>query len=217
MKKMKGTVYLLAMVALACLTLQVPAIEAAPSINLFDYFFCRGIGDSWTYKYTEYVTPPVVPLFTVTTFLINSGEYEGKIYWGDFVKPDGKTSHSIISLAPEPLLCELDKIMDNPFDPTTGAWYFRKLDKLSVPAGNFKDILLKIDLDKRFGPNSGNSIFKLPTSIPYGVTHVQWLARKVGILKDMDFNEIGPTGYTYELISRRGRNVVPSVAVLLGE
>ena len=82
MKKMKGTVYLLAMVALACLTLQVPAIEAAPSINLFDYFFCRGIGDSWTYKYTEYVTPPVVPLFTVTTFLINSGEYEGKIYWG---------------------------------------------------------------------------------------------------------------------------------------
>ena len=211
---MKRTVYLLAMAALIWFTLWVSTVNAATTIKLTDYWFCRGIGDSWTYEYTQ---PLGLDPFTVTITLITSGEYAGKIRWGDVVKPDGSKNYNISSydnnnfilynsnnqkIDPPlkiPITYELEKMADNPANPANGAWYFLKLDKLTVPAGTFYHILLKLDLDKNFGPNLGNTLFHLPANIPYGVTHAEWSALGVGILMDMDFNAAGQVGPIYQL------------------
>ncbi len=230
---MKKAVYFLAMAALAWLTVQVSAIEAGATIKLTDYWFSKGVGDSWTYQYTQ---PLGLADFTVTITRITSGIYLDKLRWGDIVKPDGKKTYNIISYdtdnfylyanedaefnppIPLPLNYKLETVVDNPGNPTTGAWFFRKLDKWTVPAGTYKDILLKIDLDKRFGPNQANTLFNLPASIPYGVTHAGWSARGVGILMDKDFDEYGQAGNSYTLKSTNatpGGKSLPSVVMLL--
>jgi len=62
------------------------------------------------------------------------------------------------------------------------------MTRLTVPAGTYYDVLLKIDLDKSFGRNNANDFFGLPGSITYGVTNADWSARHVGTLQDMDFD-----------------------------
>jgi hypothetical protein len=92
---------------------------------------------------------------------------------------------------------------------------------LTVPAGTFYNVVLKLDLNKNFGPNNGNILFGLPPSIPYGVTHAEWFALHVGELQDMDFDAAtGAPGDTYQLKStnaRPGGRVVPAIMPLLNE
>ena len=208
----------LAMPLLVCSSLVVLHTEIhAATIKLTDYWVSKGPGDVWTYGYTQ---PSGIPDFIVAITTVPSGTYAGKYRMGDYRKPDGSIVWRIVSWDANnltmfydnqhgayeppvtmPLSYELEKVLANPSNPTSGIWYFKKLPTLTVPAGTYSDILLKIDLDKNFGPNAGNILFGLPSSITYGVTHATWYARGVGELQDMDFDATGAAGATYQLKS----------------
>lgn len=213
--------------SLTCLALILPiAAFGAATINLADYWFCRGVGDSWTFGYTN----PLGALdFTVAITRVTSDPYAGKLRMGDFREPNGFTWYQIVSYDASyfylyyssknnqtynpavqmPLTYELETMVANPANPATGAWYFKKLDKLTVPAGTYTNILLKLDLDKNYGPNVANNLFGLPTSITYGVTHAGWYGRYAGELQDMDFDALtGAIGDTYTL---KSTNVNPNI------
>jgi hypothetical protein len=192
----------LLMLALVLMTL--PAVDAgAATIKLSDYWMSRGVGDSWTYGYTQ---PTGVLDFTVAITL-ETGIYMGKYRIGNYRDPDGTTYYQIVAFdsnffylyydskhnttfppAQIPITQPLETLVPNPANPGKGYWYFKKVAKLTVPAGTYYDVLLKIDLDKSFGPNNGNTYFGLPATIPYGVTHADWSARRVGILRDTNFD-----------------------------
>ncbi|MBU4448015.1 MAG: hypothetical protein KKD99_05465, partial [Proteobacteria bacterium] len=193
------------LVMLVLILMTLPAtVTGTATIKLSDYWFSRGLGDSWTYGYTQ---PSGVPDFTVAITLVNEGVYSGKYRMGDYRNPDGTTYYNIVAFdndflylyydskhnetfdppAKIPITQELETMVPNPANPNTGLWYFKKLSKLTVPAGTYYDVLLKIDLDRNYGRNSANIYFGLPETIPYGVTHAEWSARHVGTLQDMDF------------------------------
>jgi len=95
------------------------------------------------------------------------------------------------------------------------------MTRLTVPAGTYYDVLLKIDLDKSFGRNNANDFFGLPGSITYGVTHADWSARHVGTLQDMEFDaNTGAPGNTYVLKSTNAKPwgvIIPAVNLLLAD
>ena len=218
-KKILPPLLILVMILMAWPT----AAASAATIKLSDYWLSRGLGDSWTY---EYVQPSGVPDFTVAITLVTEGVYSGKYRMGDYRNPDGTTYYQIVSydsnflylyydskdgIAFEmpiqiPVTQELETAVPNPANPNTGLWYFKKLPKLTVAAGTFYDVLLKIDLDTRFPRNGANNYFELPETIAAGVTHADWSARQVGILQDTDFDaESGVPGAIYWLKSTNAR------------
>jgi hypothetical protein len=209
---------------LVLILMVLPAADAGTgTIKLSDYWSSRGLGDSWTYGYSQ---PSVVADFTVAITLITEGNYEGKYRIGDYRNPDGTTYYQIVYFdndffylyydskhnetfdppAKIPIPQELETMVPNPASPPNGLWYFKKLSQLTVPAGTYYDVLLKIDLDTNYGRNSANTYFGLPGTIPYGVTHADWSARHVGILQDMDFDGLsGLQGPTYVLKSTNAK------------
>lgn len=223
----------LVMLALGLIALPA-AHTGAATIKLSNYLFSKGVGDVCTYGYTQ---PPGVPDFTVAITLITEGKYMGKYRVGDIRYPDGSTSYTIaffdtnffylyydknVTFDPArqiPITQELETMVPNPANPTTGFWYFKKLAKFKVPAGTYYDVLLKIDLDKSFGRNSANNFFGLPSTITYGVTHADWSARHVGTLQDMDFDAMtGMQGNTYVLKSTNAKpwgGTIPALNLLL--
>lgn len=210
------------LVMLVLIMFALPAAHtSAAAIRLTDYWISKGVGDVWTYGYTQ---PPGVPDFTVAITLITEGVYQGKYRLGDIRNPDGSTSYIIVFFdnnffylyydkdvtfnppAQIPITQELEAMVPNPANPTNGFWYFKRLAQLTVPAGTFYDVVLKIDLDKSFPPNNANDFFGLPSSITYGVTHAEWSARHVGTLQDMNFDaNTGAPGETYVLKSTNAK------------
>jgi hypothetical protein len=221
-RKMVATLVMLALVMIA-----LPAAHTgAATIKLSDYWISKGLGDIWTYGYTQ---PGGVPDFTVATTLITEGQYKEKYRQGDFRYPDGSTSYMIIFIdnnflylyydsksnttfippAQIPNTQPLETLvpnLGNPGNPQTNFWFFKRLAKITVPAGTYYDVLLKIDLDKNFPRNNANIFFGLPDTITYGVTHADYSARHVGIVQDMDFDaNTGAQGNTYELKSTNAK------------
>jgi hypothetical protein len=215
------------LVMLAMILISLPAAHAgAATIRLSDYWVSKGLGDIWTYGYTQ---PGGVPDFTLAITLMTEGQYTGKYRMGDIRYPDGSTSYNIVSIdnnffylyydskgnttfippAKIPLTQPLETLVPNPGDPgnpQTNFWYFKRLAKITVPAGTYYDVLLKIDLDTTFPPNDRNIFFGLPNTITCGVTHADWSARHVGILQDMDFDaNTGAQGNTYVLKSTNAK------------
>jgi hypothetical protein len=212
------------LVTLALVLMALPAADAgAATIKLSDYWLSKGLGDSWTYRYTQ---PTGLPDFTVAITLITGNDYNGKYRLGDYLDPDGTTYYQIVSYdnnffylyydgkhnttfnpaAQIPITQPLETMVPNPANPGTGFWYFKKLATLTVPAGTYYDVLLKIDLDTSFPPNNANTDFGLPSTITCGVTHADWSARHVGILQDMDFDaNTGAPGPTYVLKSTNAK------------
>ena len=187
------------LVTLALVLMALPAADAgAATIKLSDYWVSKGLGDSWTYGYTQ---PTGLPDFTVAITLITGNDYNGKYRIGDYLDDDGITTrYQIVSYdntyyylhydskgdmsydpaAQIPIIQELETVVPHPLKPTTDAWYFKRLASLTVPAGTYYDILLKIDLDLSFGPNAANTYFQLPDTVTYGVTDATWYARHGG-------------------------------------
>ena len=232
LRRMVATLVMLVLIMIA-----LPAAHTgAATIKLSDYWLSKGVGDVWTYGYTQ---PPGVPDFTVAITLITEGEYSGKYRMGDYRDPDGTTYYQIVAYdnnffylyydskhnttfdprAQIPITQELETVVPNPANPPTGFWYFKRLAKFTVPAGTYYDVLLKIDLDSSFGRNSANDFFGLPGTITYGVTHADWSARHVGILQDMDFDaNTGAQGNTYVLKSTNAKpwgGTIPALNLLL--
>lgn len=159
--------------------------------------------------------------------LVTEGVYEGKYRIGDYRDPDNTTYFQItdfdnnffylyydskhnttfITPAQIPITQELETLVPNPTNPNTGLWYFKKLSQLTVPAGTYYDVLLKIDLDKNYKRNNANIFFGLPETIPYGVTHADWYARHAGTLQDMDFDAL--TGVQVGTYVLKSTNVKP--------
>jgi hypothetical protein len=206
------------LVMLALVLMALPAADSgAATIKLSDYWFSKGLGDSWTYGYTQ---PSGVPDFTVAITLISGDYYTGKYRFGDHRDPYGLPYYLIVSYdnnffyiyydsetnqtfppAQIPFTQPLETMLDNPLNPTNSAWYFKRVASLTVPAGTYSDILLRIDLNKDFSPNAGNTYFELPGTIPYGVTNATWYARHVGEVQNINFNQAGEVGDTYVLES----------------
>jgi hypothetical protein len=212
------------LVMLVWILMALPAADAgSATIKLSDYWFSKGLGDSWTYGYLQ---PSGVSDFTLAITLVNEGVYSGKYRMGDYRDPDGTTYYQILAYDNNffylyydskhnttfnppfkiPIIQELEKIVPNPANANTGIWYFKKLPKLTVPAGTYYDVLLKIDLDMNYGRNNANIYFGLPDTIPYGVTHADWSSRHVGILQDIDFDALtGVPGDAYVLKSTNAK------------
>jgi hypothetical protein len=215
------------LVMLALIMIALPAAHTgAATIKLSDYWFSKGLGDVWTYGYTQ---PAGVPDFTVAITLITDGQYQGKYRQGDYRYPGGFTdyyisyidnnffylyydSHNNVTFNPPaqiPIIQPLETLVPNPGNPgnpQTSFWYFKRLAKITVPAGTYYDVLLKIDLDSTFRPNDRNIFFGLPDAITYGVTHADWSARHAGTLQDMDFDaNTGAQGNTYVLKSTNAK------------
>ena len=212
------------LVMLVLILIALPAtVTGTATIKISDYWFSRGLGDSWTYEYSQ---PSGVLDFTVAITLVNEGVYSGKYRIGDYRDPDGTTYYQIVAFdnnflylyydskhnttfnpaARIPITQELETIVPNPANPNTGFWYFKKLFKLTVPAGIHYDVLLKIDLDANLPRNNANIYFELPETITYGVTHADWSARHVGTLQDMDFDALTSSpGDTYVLKSTNAK------------
>jgi hypothetical protein len=213
------------LVMLVLILIALPAADAGTgTIKLSDYWFSRGLGDSWTYEYTQ---PSGVADFTVAITLETKGDYEGKYRMGDYRDPYGTPYFQIVyfdndflylyydskhntTLDPPariPITQELETMVPNPVGPDNDIWYFKKLSQLTVPAGTYYDVLLKIDLDTNYRPNSANTYFGLPETIPYGVTHAEWSARHVGTLQDMDFD--AQSGVQWDTYALKSTNAKP--------
>ena len=204
------------------LALFVHAEIYAANINIVPYMGAGEDGGWWKYTYTRTPPNPVYNAFTLKMTLITSGEYQGKTRWGTWRYPDGKKVYYIFSRDTDhlyiysengtkldpPVVIEgwqiLNKIIPNPANPeSSSAWYLKRQASLTVPAGTFKDVLVKIDLDKDFAPNEINDLLGLDRAkVPYAVTHVEWHAYGVGELLNIDLDAAsGSIVYVYKLTS----------------
>jgi hypothetical protein len=210
----------------------------AAEINVLPYYTFNNlkVGDYWTYSYE---TPSTAPDFTATVTEVTSGPLAGNYRLGDYELVGKGTDWRITNwdntgitiyetaLTGAPFtppakinaiqpLDELINVPLNPYDPVN-YWYYRKLSSsLTVPAGTFDDLLLNFVFNEHFGPNGVNAYFGLdPTTIPYAITEVNWIARGVGEIQTADIDaETGDLVFLYQL---KATNVpLPPSLVLLG-
>ena len=225
------------MVALVAIIMVMPLWQggeqaAAAEINVLPYYVAGNVGDSWTYTY---VTPSGTPDFIVTLTRVTSGSFAGKFRLGDYVSPGGSTDWQIFDsdtnginvyatgsagIFNPPgqigLLQPLNEMIVTPLPIPDNYWYFQQLASLTVPAGTFNDILVNIALDSNFGPNGANTSFGLdPVEVPYGVTHVEWMAAGIGVIQNVDIDaESGNLVYEFQL---KATSVpLPTSLVMLG-
>jgi hypothetical protein len=222
-------------VALVALILCLPfwqggAKSEAAEINILPYYYPYSgakVGDYWTYAY---VTPSGTPDFTITLTQVASGPFAGKYQIGDATAvfifdrdASGINVYQRDSFVYSPpfkvnALQPLEEVKDSP-DPEDSCcpWYFQKLgSSLTVLAGTFDDVLVHFALDKNFGgPTTANDEFGLDhTAVPYGVTHVSWMAAGIGEIQNRDYDELGNMLFEYQL---KATSVpLPPSLVLLG-
>jgi|WetSurMetagenome_2_1015567.scaffolds.fasta_scaffold00063_26 hypothetical protein len=99
----------------------------------------------------------------------------------------------------------LNKMIPNLMDPvdSDNLWYLRRQASITVAAGTFRNVLVKIDLDTEYPPNAINDIMGLDrVRAPYAVTHIQWFAYGIGEALNMDVDaRTGKITAVYELTS----------------
>lgn len=209
-------------VALVAITLFFPVWiggqqAQAADINILPYYVAGNVGDYWTYSF---ISPTGIPDFTPTLTKVTSGQFTGKYLSGDWVDiidsphirwniidwdAGGINLYATESTVFSPPVTigavqTLDKVVANaiPFD-VTSLWYWQKLSSLTVLAGTFDDVLVHIDLAKGFGPTIANTEFGLDPAIPYGVTHVTWMAAGIGEIQNRDYDQYGNILFEYQL------------------
>jgi hypothetical protein len=161
---------------------------------------------------------PGAPEFTVNMTLGNYGPYTGIYRLGDYYFPDyyDGSQTLYVSLGKKDLYFygnkdgffaepkvipgsqPLEQVIEHPGDSNC-PWYFKMQSSITVPAGTFTNVLVKIDLDRRFGgPNLAD--YLVGVAVPgAGVTHVTWYARGVGEVANMDADENGELLFFYVL------------------
>jgi hypothetical protein len=99
-----------------------------------------------------------------------------------------------------PVSVELDTIVEHPGDGNS-PWYFKEVKTVTVPAGTFQKVVVKLDLDRGFGgPNAGNYLFGI--NVPdAGVTHATWYVKGFGEIMNMGFDDNGDILFLYILES----------------
>jgi hypothetical protein len=132
-RRMVPTLVMLALVMMA-----LPAADTgAATIKISDYWLSKGVGDVWTYGYTQ---PTGVADFTVAITL-QTEIYVGKYRIGDYRDPYGLPYYQIISYdnnflylyynsennqtfppAQIPITQPVETMVDNPTNPTHSAW-----------------------------------------------------------------------------------------------
>jgi hypothetical protein len=178
----------------------LPLAQAhSANIDLHDYWMTTaGQWSRFSYSY-----PPGFPGFTVKLTIERSGDYAGHYRGGDFITPDPSryiwvifdwdATSMVLFATPDgkidppvhlPRILPLNQMIDNPLEADV-AWYFTKLPSLTMPAGIFQDVLVWFNLDKKTKPNPVNAQYGL-SSLPYGITGVEWYGRGVGQLQELD-------------------------------
>lgn len=189
-----------------------PGAEAK-KIKLMSYMFPAETGSYYNYTYTKYPTGqlnfPGAPNFTVSVTKGDYGGYTGIYQVGDYYFPDYYSGNKTLYIDANkkypalvgtddgflstpiflPVSVELDTIMEHPGGDTNVPWYFKEVGTVTVPGGTFKKVVVKLDLDRRFGgPNAGNYLFGI--NVPEaGVTGATWYAKEFGEIMHMDFDE----------------------------
>jgi hypothetical protein len=215
---------LAAILALVTITLFFPVWlcgqqARAADINILPYYVVGNVGDYWTYSF---ISPSGISDFTVNLTKVTSGSLAGKYRYGDFVDiiespylnwriadwdAGGINIYELSGKVFSPpfridAVQPLDALV-YPFpDSAEHVHVFQKLASLTVIGGTFDDILVHITLDKHFGPSSANAEFGLdPVAFPYQVTHVEWLAARIGEIQNRDYEhaEGGKMLFEYQL------------------
>jgi hypothetical protein len=203
-----------------------PGAEANKKIKLLDYMFPAETGSYYHYKYIKYpagqLNFPGTPDFTVSVTKGDYGSYTGIYQIGDYYFPDYYSGTKTLYINADkknpglvgtdegwistpiflPVSVELDTIIEHPGGDTNCPWYFKEVGTVTVPAGTFKKVVVKLDLDRRFSgaPNAGNYLFG--TNVPEaGVTHATWYVKGFGEIMNMDFDENGDILFLYVLES----------------
>ena len=203
----------------------------AAEINILPYWVAGNDGDYWEYSF---ISPVGTPDFTVKLAKVTSGDFAGKYRSGDWVDiidaphirwsivdwdAGGLNIYETQSgiLIPKVTIGavqKLDEVVANPVPGDTALWYFQKLgSSLPVFAGTFDDVLVFINLATWFGPTSANADFGLE-AIPYGVTHVTWMAAGIGEIQNRDYDQYGNVLFEYQL--KVSSVPLPTSVVFLG-
>ncbi|MFA4901723.1 MAG: hypothetical protein WC600_03155 [Desulfobaccales bacterium] len=223
----KRLTVILAVVAIALTVWPSGQKAAATEINILPYYVAGNVGDYWTYAY---IAPTGVPDFTLALTQVGSGPLTGKyrlgdgtdwrIYDWDASGVNVYENEGIVYSPPIKIdaIQQLDEVVVSPFpEHADFPWYFQKLgSSLTVLAGTFDDVLVQFALDKNFGgPTKANDEFVLDyTAVPYGVTHVSWMAAGIGEIQNRDYDEFGNMLFEYQL---KATSVpLPPSLVLLG-
>jgi len=211
--------------ALGLLLLAAAPAAAAKRIKLTDYMFPMGDGSSATFQYIKHpagqLNFPGAPNFTVN---VTKGNYYSipNIYqMGDYYFPDYYTGTKTLYLNADkknlylygdengpltsPLIIPssqpLDTVVEHPSGDPAHPWYFKIIGTLTVPAGTFKNVVVKLDLDNSFGgPNAGNYLYGISVA-DAGVTHATYYAKGVGEIMNIDFDQKGDILFLYVLES----------------
>lgn len=222
-------------VALVAITLFFPVWlcgqqARAADINILPYYVAGKVGDYWTYSF---MSPSGIDDFTVHLTQVTSGLLAGKYRYGDYIDIiDSPHEQYYIfdfdagginiyategGVLPEPVtfnaVQKLDEVVASPFDRSP--WYFQKIPSLTVLAGTFHDVLVHISLGT-FGPTKANTTFGLD-HLSQGVTHVEWLAARIGKIQDRDYDQYGNILFEYQLkaTSVTKKSVTPGILLLL--
>ena len=207
----------------------LPLAQAhSADIDLHDYWMTTT--GQWSRFSVTY--PTGFPGFTVTLTVEKSGNYLGKYRMADFITPDPHRYRWVIfdwdatnlnlyatpdgtinPPAQMPRGMPLNTLIDNPLEDN--AWYVIKLNSLTVPSGTFQDVLVWFVLDKTTLPNFVNDQFGL-SSLPYGITHVQWYGRGLGELQELDVDaDTGATRYVFVIQAYGFKSSMPPYLLLL--
>ena len=213
---------------------------AATEINVLPYYGANNLkaGDYYVYSYD---TPGGTPDFTVILTQVTTGSFAGNYRLGDFQlvgkgtdwrimewDATGITIHEtgLAGVLSPPLIIDalqpLETLINFPingslYQELVNYWHYKELDtSVTVPAGTFTDVLLNFVFDETVGPNDVNAYFDLdPTTVPYGITEVTWLAAGVGEIQVADIN--AATGEVVSLYQLKATSVpLPASVLLLG-
>jgi hypothetical protein len=209
---------------LLCFFLLCPGAEANKKIKLVDYMFPAETGSYYKYSYIKSPAGQLnfsgAPDFTVSVTKGDYGSYTGIYQVGDYYFPDYYSGSKTLYLNADkkhpalvgtdegflptptflPVSVELDAIVEHPGGGNS-PWYFKEVGAVTVPAGTFKKVVVKLDLDREFGgANAGNYLFGI--NVPdAGVTHASWYVKGFGEIMNMDFDENGDILFLYVLES----------------
>lgn len=166
-------------------TLQMVSTAPTPTsiVNFCEYFFNGKDGDIWTYVNQSAVQ------HTHTYEIINTGLNVGRIKVGNASSGiiyessgDAITMHEIIGeevlIPPFILPCEITLNQE-----TDSELVVLKLPSLTVQSVSYIDVIVLVSLDKNFAANTMNTTLGLNGITASSVTHVEWYAKGVGLIK----------------------------------
>lgn len=190
--------------------IKAPPIPA--SVKFSEYFFSGNNGNTWTYLKSDFSQ------FTYTYETINIGVNAGFIKVGNensgiIFESHGDliTWHEVIG--GDALIQPFSLPIDMPLNQDIGLELIAlKSHHITVPAGDFNDVIALVWLDRNFPANTMNATLGINAITASAVTKVEWYAKGVGLIKTygVDAGTGSNDGTLNELFSYGEEILLPS-------